>query len=150
MSSLGPADNVLLQMFRTGQAVRELLERAFEGTGVRQDEYAVLSSIGYLKQVSPTELADRLRVPPTTISRYVAGLVESGLAVRIPNPDDGRSYLLELTENGSDVIRAIGPRFRDTVDRLREQAPVDDIEAALVELERAARALAFDSSATRQ
>jgi DNA-binding MarR family transcriptional regulator len=150
MSTLGPADNVLLQMFRTTQVVRELMAHTVEGTGIRPDEYAVLSTIGYLKRVSPTELADRLRVPPTTISRYVAGLVESGLAVRTPNPDDGRSYLLELTDDGRAVIATVGPRFRATLHRLGEHAPLDEIEVALLELERAAREIAFDSTATRQ
>ena len=149
-SDLGAADNVLIQMFRTVQAVRELVSEAVSGTGVTPDEYAVLSSIGYLKQVSPTELAARLRLPPTTISRYVAGLVDSGLAVRTPNPDDGRSYLLELTDDGRAVIATVQPRFRATLDRLRERAALDQIEAALIELELAARAVSVDSTATRQ
>jgi DNA-binding MarR family transcriptional regulator len=150
MSSLGPADNVLLQMFRTVQIVRELVTRTVEGTGIRSDEWAVLSTIGYLKRVSPTELAARLRVPPTTVSRYVAGLVDAGLAVRLPNPDDGRSYLLELTDDGRAVVTTVGPKFRELLHRLREHAALDEIENALVELERAAKEVAFDSTATRQ
>jgi DNA-binding MarR family transcriptional regulator len=141
MSDLGPADNVLLQMFRTVQAVRELVTQAVSGTGVSSDQYAVLSSIGYLGRVSPTELAARLRVPPTTISRYVRELVDSGLAVRTPNPDDGRSYLLELTKSGRDVVATVSPRFRETLDRLAERASVAEIANALVELERAAQAI---------
>jgi len=149
MKSLGPAGNVLLQMFRTGQAVRELLAQAVEGTGITPDEWAVLSSIGYQGRVSPSELAGGLRVPPTTISRYVAGFVESGLARRIPNPEDGRSYLLELTDDGGTVVGTIVPRFLEILDRLRELTAVEEIETALLELERAARAVAFDSTATR-
>ena len=87
-------DNVLLQMFRTGQGVRDLMLRAVGGTGVSTDEYAVLSVIAVLRAVSPTELATRLRIPPTSISRYIARLVDAGLAVRAPNPSDSRSYLL--------------------------------------------------------
>jgi len=148
-SSLGPAGNVLLQMFRTSHAVRELVVRAVEGTGITPDEWAVLSSIAYQGPVSPSELAARLRVPPTTISRHVAGFVESGLAGRIPNPDDGRSYLLELTGDGKAVVSTITPRFADLLDRLRAQTVVEEIEAALLELERAARVVAVDSTASR-
>jgi DNA-binding MarR family transcriptional regulator len=147
-TSLGPAGNVLLQMFRTSQAVRELLVQTLDGTGITPDEWAVLSSIGYHGRVAPTELATRLRIPPTTISRYVARLVESGLATRVPNPDDGRSYLLDLTDQGKAVIDTVGPRFRALLERLREQTAVDQIEVALLELERVARAVAVDSTAT--
>jgi DNA-binding MarR family transcriptional regulator len=142
-------DNVLLQMFRTVQAVRELMLQAVAGTGITADEYAVLGVIGVLRSVSPTELATRLRVPPTTISRHVARLVEAGLAVRAPNPGDRRSYLLELTDEGRKVVRTIAPRVRALVRRLSEHTAVAEIEGALVELERAARTVAVDTPTTR-
>jgi DNA-binding MarR family transcriptional regulator len=143
-------DNVLLQSFRTSDAVHSLMLGVVAGTGITPNEYAVLSAIGVLRSVSPSELATVLRVPPTSISRHVARLVDGGLAVRSPNPGDGRSYLLEVTEAGRTVIRAIVPRVRDVLERLSARAPVDEIEDALVRLEEAARALAFDTATTRQ
>ena len=143
-------DNVLLQMFRTADATRELMQRAVAGTGVTPPEYAVLSAIGVLRSVSPTELALRLRVPPTSISRHVARVVDAGLAVRSPNPADRRSYLLELTDAGRDITRTIAPRVRALVERLRARADLDEIEAALVTLEKAARAIALDTATDRK
>ena len=134
-------DNVLLQMFRTSQATRALVMQATEGSGVTPDEYAVLSAVGVLRSTTPTELAGRLGVPPTTISRYVAGFVERGLLERAPNPADRRSYFLEVTEEGRAVIRKIVPRFRKIVEELRERVDVDAIDARLVELEHAARSM---------
>jgi DNA-binding MarR family transcriptional regulator len=141
-------DNVLLQMFRTGHAVRELMLEAVEGTGITADEYAVLGLIGAMGSVSPTDLAARLRVPPTTISRHAARMVDSGLARRVPNPDDGRSYLLELTDPGRKTVRTIAPRIRSLVERLAEVTNVKEIEAALVDLEQAAKTV-VDSAARR-
>jgi DNA-binding MarR family transcriptional regulator len=143
-------DNVLLQMFRTSQATRALVMQATEGSGITPDEYAVLSAIGVLRSTTPTELAARLGVPPTTISRYVASFVERGLVERAPNPADRRSYLLEMSEKGRLVIRSIVPRFRRIVDELRERVDVDAIDARLVELERAARAMTGVDVTTRR
>ena len=143
-------DNVLLQMFRTSQAVHELMLGAVAGTGITPNEYAVLSAIGVMRAVSPTELASLLRVPPTSISRHVARMVDSGLAVRSPNAADRRSYLLELTEAGREVAGTIAPRIRQLVEQLRQRADVDEIEAALVELEQATRSIVLDSATTRQ
>jgi DNA-binding MarR family transcriptional regulator len=142
-------DNVLLQMFRTGQAVRELMLGVVSGTGVLPNQYAVLSAIAVLRSVSPTELAARLRVPPTTISRHVAELVAAGLAVRAPHPSDRRSYLLELTADGRKVVRTVAPRIRRSVERLRAHVDVEEIEQALVALERAAREVALETSTMR-
>jgi DNA-binding MarR family transcriptional regulator len=142
-------DNVLLQMFRTSQAVRELMLEAVEGTGITADEYAVLGLIGVMRSVSPTDLADQLRVPPTTISRHAARMVDSGLAKRVPNPDDGRSYLLELTDSGRQIVRTIAPRIRSLVERLAEVTDVGEIAAALVDLEQAAKTVLVDSTTRR-
>jgi DNA-binding MarR family transcriptional regulator len=148
VSDLGPADNVLLQTFRAVDAVRELMAEVVHGTGVTADEWAVLSVIGLFGPVSPTDVAARLRIPPTTITRYVAGIVEAGLAARSPNPDDRRSYLLALTPAGRDVAATVVPRMRTALDRLAEHAHVDEIAAALVQLEYAARAV-VDTTAIR-
>lgn len=138
--------NVLLQVFRTSQAVGGLLRHAVAGTGVSADEWAVLSVIGLLGPLSPTALADQLRVPPTSISRHVARLAEARLVGRAPNPADGRSYLLELTDDGRSRMEIIAPRFREIVVDLRARAPVDEIEASLVALEEAAKSLDLDRS----
>jgi DNA-binding MarR family transcriptional regulator len=98
--------------------------------------------------VAAAALKKQLRIPPTTISRYVSGLVDAGLAARAPNPDDGRSYLLELTPAARDVVALVQPRMRAALDRLAAAAPVDEIAAALVELEREARAT-VDGSTVR-
>lgn len=142
-------DNVLLQMFRTGQAVRELMFEVVSGTGVLPNQYAVLSAIAVLRSASPTELAARLRVPPTTISRHVAELVDAGLAVRAPHPSDRRSYLLELSDDGRKVVRTVAPRIRGAVEGIRTHVDVDEIEQALVALEHAARAVVVETPATR-
>jgi DNA-binding MarR family transcriptional regulator len=137
-------------MFRTGQAVRELMAHAVSDTGVSADEWAVLSAIGVFRSVAPTELATALRVPPTSISRYVARLDEQGLVTRAPNPSDRRSYLLELSDEGRSKVDAIAPRFRAIVADLERYADVRAIESALVELERAAKAVEVDRSTARR
>jgi DNA-binding MarR family transcriptional regulator len=135
-----PGDNVLLQSFRTAHALRAVLSRAGAGTGISADEYAVLGVINLLGPVSPTELSRRLSVPPTTISRFLAGFVKGGLAKREANPDDGRSYLVRTTPKGRRVVRTIAPRIRDLLADLHEASamPLDDITDALVALEHAA------------
>jgi DNA-binding MarR family transcriptional regulator len=138
------ADNVLLQMFRTGHAVRDLMTHAVADTGVSPDEWAVLSAVGLFRSVAPTQLAAVLRVPPTSISRYAARLERQGLVTRVPNPTDGRSRLLELTEAGRDRVAAISPRFRALVADLEQHADMRAIEGSLVQLERAAKQLDID------
>ena len=91
---------MLFQSFRTGIALRELMRPAFEGADVTGEEYGVLGVLHFFPDRTPTELAAALGIPPTTVSRHVARFLSDGLAERIPNPEDGRSYLLRPTKPG--------------------------------------------------
>jgi DNA-binding MarR family transcriptional regulator len=50
--------------------------------------------------VSPTAMATRLSIPLTTVMDQVRVMEERGHAHRMPNPRDGRSYLMVLTAAG--------------------------------------------------
>jgi DNA-binding MarR family transcriptional regulator len=47
-----------------------------------------------------SDLAEALRVDPSTATRAVQRLVAAGLAIRTPNGDDGRVVMVEITEAG--------------------------------------------------
>lgn len=54
-------------------------------------------------------LAEAMGVDSSTVTRQLAPLVDGGLVERVPNPDDGRAVLLELTPLGRtrlDEVRA--------------------------------------------
>jgi DNA-binding MarR family transcriptional regulator len=141
------ADNVLFQFFRTQQSLRELMAQVVEGSGITSFDYALLGVVSLLGPLSPSELAARTAVPPTTVSRYVAGFVDRGLVSRAPNPADGRSYLVEITPAGRAAVERVLPRLRRAVQALAEQAgtPLAGIVDVLVELdERARRVLQAD------
>lgn len=46
------------------------------------------------------ELASRLKLDHSTVTRQIAALEANGHVTRRPNPDDGRSMLIELSELG--------------------------------------------------
>jgi DNA-binding MarR family transcriptional regulator len=140
MSSQRPPE-VLFQHFRTTQSVREVMLRVVDGSGLTPDEFVVLSVIGGLRAVTPTELAERLGIPPTTISRFATRFVEDGLAVRAVNPSDRRSYFLEVTTEGRSVLGRIGPRLRRANQQLSELVDIDAISSALTDFDEALGAM---------
>ena len=78
----------------------QLVERELATDGVEPNGYAVLSLIGARAGMRLTELADELGMPLTTASDVVRRLEGRGHVRRRPNPDDGRSFLFELTARG--------------------------------------------------
>ncbi len=141
-----PPRNVLIQLFILGQLAAQLLTREFASEGIDRNDYAVLTVIGAYGPVTPTELANILGVPPTTLSASIRRL---GVDVaRTPHPSDRRSYLLELTPSGVERAQRGRPALGRSLQAIRDQAGARTpaLEEALLELQQVLRA-ALDAPA---
>ena len=133
-------------IFATSQRLGTYLDRALEGTGVRPAEYAVYSLMLEAGPRTPSELAAALGVPPSTMSGYLRPMLQRGHARRIPNPTDGRSFRVVLTDAGRGAHRAVNPAFSGA-----DQAILDELDRPTREVRDALRALsdAIDRAASR-
>jgi DNA-binding MarR family transcriptional regulator len=52
------------------------------------------------------KMGERLQVHPTSVTSIVRRLVDDGLVVRVPHPEDGRAVLAEITPHGREVVEA--------------------------------------------
>lgn len=67
---------------------------------------SVLASIRTLKRSTPSAIAAHERVQPPSITRTLSSLVDAGMIVREPHPDDGRQVLISVSEQGEAVLAA--------------------------------------------
>jgi DNA-binding MarR family transcriptional regulator len=73
------------------------------GTGDEALEQGQMDSLDLLAREPSwrmSELAEALRIDPSTATRAVQRLVSSGLAVRSSNDEDGRVVMVEITDAG--------------------------------------------------
>lgn len=54
-----------------------------------------------------TDLADRVHTDVSVVSRQVRHLETLGLVTKVPDPDDGRASLVDLTAEGSDLVTRV-------------------------------------------
>jgi len=143
--------NVLFQTYITGQRLAALLERHMDTAGIAGTPFGLLSALGIWGPITPTELSARIGMPPTTLSSALARASAQGYIRRAPNPNDGRSHLVELTEEGDRAWRAGWPALRSALARLEQElaGSLDDVQDAIDRLDAAARA-ALDEAAISQ
>jgi DNA-binding MarR family transcriptional regulator len=132
---------LFLQPFVVAQLSGAIIESVVEGSDVTATEYAVTSWINVVGGATPTELADRLGLAPTTLSAMIDRLVRKKQVRRVRHPDDGRSYRLELTAKGKATNARNGERLRQAIETLRSnlEGDPDEILGALQRLEAALR-----------
>jgi DNA-binding MarR family transcriptional regulator len=117
VADAGP-QNVLFQSYLNGQLLRTLMERTFEAHGANVEDFGLYSAIGVWGPITPTELAARIGLRPTTLSSALRRLERRGHVRRERNPNDGRSYLVQLTEGGDRRWKDGWPPLRESVEQV--------------------------------
>lgn len=127
---------LFLKASTTAQLVGQIVGRQLEPVGVPGFLLALLTHVRDHQPVTPSTVSALAGVPPTTLRDNVQRLVDRKLVRRLPNPGDGRSYLLALTPQGERVLRRADPALLVAYLALERQLrqPLDEVERQLDEL----------------
>lgn len=124
----------MLLLLAAHQRMTLLVERELAADGVESSGYAALSLIGARSGMRLTELSEQLGLPLTTASDVVRRLESRGHVRRRPNPDDGRSFLFELTARGDREWRRGWGALQRIDAHLGARVDVEGTRASLLEL----------------
>ena len=137
MADTGP-DTILLDVFRTNQLRERLIEASLDGLEeLPPEDYPFYVLIGAEGPWTPTLLAERMKMPLSTVLFRVGRLDGRGHIMRIPNPDDRRSYLISLNPAGQQLLKKARPRFRAFAESVEERLGrerIDNLRGHLDEL----------------
>jgi len=95
----GPKGCTNFKLRQLTRLVSQYCEQYFAESGLKTTQYALLAHIDQFGPVQPSELAQRMDVDVSTLSRNVQVLIAQGL-VEMCAGDDARSRRLVLTEEG--------------------------------------------------
>src|SRR3954466_13241972 len=140
MGNAAGGPTILLDLFLTNQHRKRMIEAALVQTELPPEDYPVYVIVGAEGPWTPTRLAARLEMPLSTVLFRLGRLERRGHAERVPNPDDGRSFLVRLTPAGTRLLDEARPAFRDYAEGVEErlgQERVDTIASGLVSLRQA-------------
>lgn len=120
-------------VLRVHAAVLPRLERELAAVGMPLSWYDVLLELNSApdRRLRMTELGARAVLSRERISRVVDELERAGLVRRDRNPDDGRSLLAVISDDGRARLRAAAPVYLDAIER-HFGADLDDGEARVI------------------
>jgi DNA-binding MarR family transcriptional regulator len=96
--------------------------------------------------LSQRDLADRLGLEKSTVSRLVAGLERRGLVIRERDPRNRRFYRLQLTDAGRSAAERLAASWRERHAQLLGAMTSSEREALAIGLAALVRALRQDPS----
>lgn len=128
---------LLALLERLAQAERSLLTREAHRLGLTALQAQLLLHLS-ARTRGVVALAELLALTPATVSEALTALERKGFLQRHRDPEDGRRYLLEPTEEGAQVaqsLRAYAEPLRQALARVDQEAllvPLMEVLAHLV------------------
>ena len=135
--STGGGPTILLDVFLTNERRKTMIAAALAEAELPAEDYPLYVLVGAEGPWTPTGLARRLEMPLSTMLFRLGRLERRGHAERVPNPKDGRSYLIRLTDEGQRLLGEARPAFRDYAEAVEGRLGserVAGLRAALEEL----------------
>ena len=90
-----------LSILRLARRIRQRAD-----IGLTPSQLSALSTVERHGALRPGELAHYERIGKSTVTRLLANLEAQGNLQRLPDPDDGRSTYVALTDQGSDLLKS--------------------------------------------
>ncbi|MFD3374672.1 MULTISPECIES: MarR family winged helix-turn-helix transcriptional regulator [unclassified Streptomyces] len=94
-------------VYLTGRVRQHDRLMALAGVSLDRAAVALLRQISDSEPLRPGELAARLAVEASHVTRQVQQLEKGGYVTRVPDPDDRRAQRIQLTPAGQDAIDRI-------------------------------------------
>ena len=110
---------------RTSRALRQ---DAADETGLGAATTPALATINRSGPLTPSELAAIEHVKRPSITRTLAGLEREGLIERTPDPADGRSSLIAITDAGRERLARLRRRKSAYLARRLRKLDPDEVE----------------------
>ncbi len=107
------ATELVMNAVRTADILLDRLGRELRRFDVTQAGGLVLGILRDHGAMPPSELGERLIVTRATVTGLVDSLERRGYVRRAPHPDDRRRLLVEITEEGRNVVARLRPHVHE-------------------------------------
>ena len=126
-------DCVGFNLRKANRAVSQLYDEMLRPTGIRGTQYSLLVVLKIVGSVLVTELAEKIVMDRTTLSRNLEVMEKQGLVSVTPG-EDRRTRKVMITEMGSAVLLEAYPLWQQAQAKIRESMGEERLQALMADL----------------
>ncbi|NOT12598.1 MAG: winged helix-turn-helix transcriptional regulator [Methylococcaceae bacterium] len=126
-------DCVGFNLRKATRAVTQLYDEMLRPAGIRVTQYSLLVVLKIVGPVLVTDLAEKIVMDRTTLSRNLELMEKQGLVNVVPG-EDRRTRCVTITESGSAVLLEAYPLWQHAQDKIRESMGEERLQALMADL----------------
>ncbi|MFN7733941.1 MAG: MarR family winged helix-turn-helix transcriptional regulator [Pirellula sp.] len=118
-----------LALQRTARMIGRAYDDALRPLDLTNGQFSLLMSMARDNPATITELAPSLGMDRTTLTAYLKPLERRGLVKVVPNPEDARSRLPILTDEGKKLLAKAVPLWEKIQGEVKALVQVKDLDS---------------------
>lgn len=124
--------NLVFYMNALRTSFMQYYKEKMDEIGLSKGLHYFIIAIGSTSKCSPNEVAQRTKMDAGHTTRYVNKLVDAGYVIKEPNPNDGRSCYLKLTDKGLNAYKKSKNIFKDWTESMMSNLTQDESEQLMI------------------
>jgi len=120
--------STFVKLMRATESVSSDVHRHLTQHGLTISQFGILEALYHLGPMPQKKVARKILRSPGNITMVVDNLEKRGLVTRQKNPDDRRSFIIELTGRGEECIASIFPDHADRITSRMSRLNADELE----------------------
>ncbi|WP_050616351.1 MarR family winged helix-turn-helix transcriptional regulator [Bacillus testis] len=102
-------DDIGFMATTTAKMLKAFISQELKSYHITSEQWTVLKQLSFVGDLNQKELAIRTDKDQATLTKILDLLEQRNLLARKANPHDRRSYLVEITEQGKQVVDEVLP-----------------------------------------
>ncbi|CAM4119596.1 MarR family winged helix-turn-helix transcriptional regulator [Mesobacillus thioparans] len=94
---------------RLSKKLTRIINHHLKNYHITTEQWSVLRTLNESDKISQKELSIRSDKDQATLTKILDLLVKQENVERVPNPQDRRSFLVEITPNGAHLVEEVAP-----------------------------------------
>ncbi len=95
---------------------------------ITTEQWSVLRTLNEADHISQKQLSERTDKDQATLTKILDLLAKHDFVKRVPNPSDRRSFLIEITEKGTDLTEKVLPYLEEIYTKIIDQIDSDRLK----------------------
>ncbi|MBM7692080.1 DNA-binding MarR family transcriptional regulator [Peribacillus deserti] len=121
-------DHIGFTASTTSKMIRGLVNTTLKPFGITAEQWTVLKHLSFVSHINQKDLSKRTDKDQATLTKILDLLEQHRLAARLPNPDDRRSYFVEITEQGKKLVEEAMPLIESLYDDILLNLSSEQVE----------------------
>lgn len=130
------ASGLLRTIFRTSHYLHRQFEAQLAEDGsplqLTGPRLRVLAAVAEAGRIRISELAPRLGIHPRTVTQYIDALEKENFLIRLPDPEDRRAALLQVTEESQPYVEKIRKTMDEAAEKVIANIPLNQQKQLMI------------------